>query len=375
MTCYSMGASTSYSAGIEMMIAISICKICMRDLEVWFDSVAYTDVEQTPAYSMESGAAEMEPQQQRGSKELQLTEMPMQREGSSCKAHKKAAQQTAFNSISTTASYPVTSYPVTSVCAPPVCSQVTCTSSSSSPSLVGVLQMRQHSPEVIQLSKPARKPKHQPVTVSKSSLESFTNLKLQNLFSVVSESVQQGQSQGKLVNSASSLLNTTSGISGEPAITSSSKSMSKAAVAESKTTIHDPTFTGAPSHSPATLPELVKVGPPVYVSPCCSLVSSNSTETSTVVHSKDSLIPRGTTVTLPIQPMARGSISPSYSGPPAVSHGCQPADQLPSATIPQLERLSVASTSQQPPVVSTAGHPVLNLTSAVLPAIHGVKPV
>ena len=53
MTCYSMGASTSYSAGIEMMIAISICKICMRDLEVWFDSVAYTDVEQTPAYSME----------------------------------------------------------------------------------------------------------------------------------------------------------------------------------------------------------------------------------------------------------------------------------------------------------------------------------
>ena len=320
--------------------------------------VVYTDVEQTP----------VEPQQRRAS---ELIEVPIEREGNVCKAHKKLALRTAFNNISTTVSYPVTS-----VCTSPVCPQVTCSSSSSSPSLVSVLQMHPHSPGVVRLSKPARKAKHQPVTVSKSSLESFTNMKLQNLFSVVSESVQQGQLRRKLVNSASSAPNTNSEISGEAVIATTSRNTTKPAVAESKTTIHEPTFTGAASHSLAIHSELVKGAPPVYVTPCCSVVSSSS-GTSTVVHSKDSLVPRGATVRTPsdpIQPMARGT--PSLSGPPAVSHGCQPTLQSAPATVPQLERLGATPTSKQPPVVTIAANPLVNLAPAAMPpGTQVAKPV
>ena len=84
-------------------------------------------------------------------------------------------------------------------------------STSSSPTVMNVLQMHQNSPEIIQLSKqnqPSRDSKMQLVNLSTSTLEShgpFSGMRLQSLFSTAGKAVLQ-KGKGKESNSLETIL-------------------------------------------------------------------------------------------------------------------------------------------------------------------------
>ena len=293
--------------------------------------------------------------------------------GSGCR---KVDLRTKFRSISPKVSPTVASSPV--------CSQAASTSRSSSPTVVSMLQIHQHSPEVIQLSKPgnaSRKAKHQLVTVSKASLGSFTNMKLHSLFSVADESIQHAQSQ-ETANKASPISAKMEAAKSQTTI--------KAVVADGEASAHDVPVTSGVSHVLATRLEPVKVTATVYATPSTTAVNTNSS-TNAVPHSKDSLVPGDISVAMSsnsAQPVARGSLPSELLAPISHDQKHSPVAQskLATCTQPGVSTWQPASavinshtgaatpTPNHPPVVTTATqHPLLNLASAVLPSIQSAK--
>ena len=289
-------------------------------------------------------------------------------------AARKVDLRTKFRSISPKVSPAVTSSPV--------CSQAASTSRSSSPTVVSMLQIHQHSPEVIQLSKPgntSRKAKHQLVTVSKASLGSFTNMKLHSLFSVADESIQHAQSQ-EVANKASPISAKMEAVKPQTTI--------KAVVADGEANVHDVPVTSGVSHVLATRLEPLKVTATVYAAPSTTVVSTN---TNTVPHIKDSLVPGDTSVAMSsnsAQPVARGSLPSELRAPISHDQEHPPVAQSKSVTCtkPGVSTWQSACTvitshtdaatptPNHPPVVTTATqHPLLNLASAVLPTIQSAK--
>ena len=329
-----------------------------------YKSVYYICVgmEQTPGHPLDS-SSKMTPDQQHESEVRKAV-------GS---VPRKVDLRTKFRSISPKLPPTVTSSPV--------CSQAASTSRSSSPTVVNMLQIHQHSPEVIQLSKPgnpSRKAKHQLVTVSKASLGSFTNMKLHSLFSVVDESIQQAQSQD-MANKASPISSKREAI--KPQTTT------KAVVSDGEAIA--PVTSGV-GPVLATRSEPVKVTATVYATPSTTLVSINNS-TNTVPHGTDSHILGAASVSSnSAQPVARGSLPSELLAP--VSHGqelppvaqsklatcTQPnvSTRQPACTVITSHTDAATPTPNLPPVITTATqHPLFNLASAVLPTIQSAKPV
>ena len=323
-------------------------------------------MEQTPVDSSSKTA----PKQHHESKNGEVAKVV----GSGCR---KVDLRTKFRSISPKVSPTVASSPV--------CSQAASTSRSSSPTVVSMLQIHQHSPEVIQLSKAgnaSRKAKHQLVTVSKASLGSFTNMKLHSLFSVADESIQHAQSQ-ETANKASPISAKMEAAKPQTTI--------KAVVADGEASAHDVPVTSGVSHVLATRLEPVKVTATVYATPSTTAVNTNSS-TNAVPHSKDSLVPGDISVAMSsnsAQPVARGSL-PSELLAPNISHDqehppvaqsklatcTQPGVSTwqPASTVINSHTGAATPTPNHPPVVTTATqHPLLNLASAVLPSIQSAK--
>ena len=322
-------------------------------------------MEQTPGHPVD-GSSKTAPKQQHN---VEVGEVV----GS---APRKVDLRTKFRNISPKVSPAVTSSPV--------CSQAASTSRSSSPTVVSMLQIHQHSPEVIQLSKPgntSRKAKHQLVTVSKASLGSFTNMKLHSLFSVADESIQHAQSQ-ETANKASPISAKMEAVKPQTTI--------KAVVADGEVSVHDVPVTSGVSHVLATQLEPVKVTATVYATPSTTVVSTNSS-TNTVPPSKDSLVPGDTAVAMSsnsAQPVARGSlpsellasISHDQEHPPAVQSKLATCTQPGVSTWQSVSTVINSHTGaatpspNHPPVVTAATqHPLLNLASAVLPTIQSAK--
>ena len=335
-------------------------------MSVSYKSVYYICVgmEQTPGHPLDS-SSKMAPDQQHESKNVEVRKAV----GS---VPRKVDLRTKFRSISPKLPPTVTSSPV--------CSPAASTSRSSSPTVVNMLQIHQHSPEVIQLSKPgnpSRKAKHQLVTVSKASLGSFTNMKLHSLFSVVDESIQHAQSQDT-ASKASPISSKREAI--KPQTTT------KAVVSDGEEIA--PVTSGV-GHVLATRSEPVKVTATVYATPSTTLVNINSS-TNTVPHGTDSHVLGAASVSSnSAQPVARGSLPSELLAP--VSHGqelppvaqsklatcTQPSvsTRQPACTVITSHTDAATPTPNLPPVITTATqHPLFNLAAAVLPTIQSAKP-